>query len=153
MNKLIIVLWILFALYVLVFMSILADLWSGVRKAKKRNIARTSYGFRQTVRKLAKYYNALLALTIIDAMQITAIWYLDTYYKYEIPILPIITFIGAIGFALIEVKSIFEKAEDKDKAQYENVGRLIEKIIVKREDWEEVSKVIGDYMRTKEQKK
>lgn len=150
MEKIIVVLWILFMLYVFVFIAVLADLWSGVRKAKKLNIARTSYGFRQTVQKLARYYNTLLALTVIDCMQIASIWYLDTYYSYNIPIIPIVTILGAIGIALIEVKSIFEKAEDKAKKQYADVGKLLEQIVVKREDWESAMKVIGDYMKSKD---
>lgn len=114
MNKLIVVLWILFILYMLVFMAISADLWSGLRKAKKRGEARTSYGLRITIDKLSRYYNLLIILTIIDAMQISGIWYLNTYYNYAIPIFPIITFIGSLGLGFIELKSIYEKAEDKE---------------------------------------
>lgn len=150
MEKIIIVLWILFMLYVFVFIAILADLWSGVRKAKKLEIARTSYGFRQTVQKLARYYNALLALTVIDCMQIASVWYLDTYYSYNIPIIPIVTIFGAIGIALIEVKSIFEKAEDKAKKQYSDVGKLLEQMIIKREDWDAVMKLFSEYLKTKD---
>lgn len=36
MEKIIVVLWITFFIYVLVLLAILADLWSGVRKAKKK---------------------------------------------------------------------------------------------------------------------
>ena len=114
MNKLFVVLWILFILYMLVFMAISADLWSGLRKAKKRGEARTSYGLRRTIDKLSRYYNLLIILTIIDAMQISGVWYLNVYYNYAIPIFPIITFIGALGLGFIELKSIYEKAEDKE---------------------------------------
>lgn len=147
MEKIIIVLWILFAIYVLVLLAIMADLWSGVRKAKKKGIARTSYGFRRTVEKLAKYYNALLALTVIDCMQMAAIWYLETYYNYKIPMIPIVTLIGAIGIGAIEVKSIYEKAEDK--VQYEKLGRMAESIVLHKGDWTEMARAIGDYLNDK----
>lgn len=148
MEKIIIVLWILFAIYVLVLLAILADLWSGVRKAKKKGIARTSYGFRRTVEKLAKYYNALLALSVIDCMQMAAIWYLETYYNYKIPMIPIVTIGGAIGIAAIEVKSIYEKAEDK--VQYEKLGRMVESVMVNKGDWNEMLKAIGCYLNDKQ---
>lgn len=148
MEKIIIVLWILFAIYVLVLFAILADLWSGVRKAKKKGIARTSYGFRRTVEKLAKYYNALLALTVIDCMQMAAIWYLETYYNYKIPMIPIVTIGGAIGIAAIEVKSIYEKVEDK--VQYEKLGRMAESIMLNKGDWPEMARAIGNFLKDKQ---
>lgn len=35
MEKIVVTLWITFGIYVLVLLAILADLWSGVRKAKR----------------------------------------------------------------------------------------------------------------------
>jgi len=144
MERIFVVLWMTFGLYIMVLVMILTDLWSGVRKAKKKNIIRSSYGFRRTVDKVARYYNTLIALSVIDAMQMAGVWYLDKYYGYNIPLIPIITMLGAIGIGLIELKSIFEKAEDK--VQYERLGHLAGKIIANKEDLGEVAKVIVDYM-------
>ena len=77
------------------------DFWSGIRKAKKNNIVRSSYGFRRTVEKIKEYYNAMTALTIIDAMQVSVIWYLETYYQYSIPIVPFVSLRGAIGLSFV----------------------------------------------------
>lgn len=114
-DKLIVVLWILFSEYILVFLAMMADLWSGVRKAKQRGDRRTSYGYQRTVAKASRYYNMMIALTVIDAMQIVGVWYLSTFYNWTIPIFPIVTLIGAVGIGLIEIRSIYEKAEDKAK--------------------------------------
>ena len=38
MDKLVVTLWITFGLYLMVLFAIFADLWSGVRKAKKNSI-------------------------------------------------------------------------------------------------------------------
>ena len=89
MEKLIVLLIILFSLYILILFMIGLDFWSGIRKAKKNNIVRSSYGFRRTVEKIKEYYNAMTALTIIDAMQVSVIWYLETYYQYSIPMFPL----------------------------------------------------------------
>ena len=145
MEKIIVLIWILFALYILVFFMIGADFWSGIRKAKKNNIVRSSYGFRRTVEKIKEYYNAMIALTIIDAMQVTALWYLETYYKYEIPMFPFVTLVGAIGLCIIEIKSIYEKAEDKQR--FHEAGALITSIAKNRTDIEEISKSVAEYLK------
>lgn len=122
---------------------VFADLWSGVRKAKKRGTVRSSYGYKRTIDKIARYYNTMLALSAIDSMQMAGVWYLDKYYTYNIPLLPVITLIGAIGIGLIELKSIFEKAEDK--VEFESVARLAGRVITNK-DLGEVAKLIMEYM-------
>ena len=145
MEKIIVLIWILFALYILVFFMIGADFWSGIRKAKKNGIVRSSYGFRRTVEKIKEYYNAMIALTIIDAMQVTALWYLETYYKYEIPMFPFVTLVGAIGLCIIEIKSIYEKAEDKQR--FHEAGALLSSIAKHKTDIEEISKSVAAYLK------
>lgn len=148
MEKIIVSLWILFGIYVLVLLAILADLWSGVRKAKKNGIARTSYGFKRTVDKIARYYNVMLALTVVDAMQMASFWYLERYNDWNFPVFPFVTLIGAIGICLIEIKSIYEKAEDKIKI--DGVGDLAGKIIANKNDVSEIVKVVIEYLKKEE---
>lgn len=145
MEKLIALVIILFLLYILILFMIGLDFWSGIRKAKKNNIVRSSYGFRRTVEKIKEYYNAMTALTIIDAMQVSVIWYLETYYQYSIPMFPFITLLGAIGLSAIEVKSIYEKAEDKQR--FHEAGTLITSIAKNRTDIEEISKSVAEYLK------
>lgn len=149
LDELIVVAWMLFGIYMLVLFSVAADFWSGTRKAKKRGEMRSSYGFKRTIDKIARYFNALLALTVVDCMQMGSIWYLDSYYGYHAPIIPVITIIGAIGIGCIEIKSIYEKAEDKVK--FKSVGNLAGRIIQNKDDLLSISKAIVDYMKeTKE---
>lgn len=151
MEKIIVTLWITFGLYFLVIIAIIADLWSGVRKAKINGVARSSYGYRRTIDKISRYHNVLLALTVVDAMQMSSIWYLDTYYHYnKLPMFPFITLIGAIGLCLIEIKSIFEKTEDK--VRIENVTALAGKIITNKDDISEIVKAVVTYMKEPETK-
>jgi len=144
MKAMIIVIWIAFAMYALVFLAVMADLWSGVRKARILGKARTSYGLRRTVEKMVKYYNLLLILSIIDCMQIVCIWYLDTYYGFTIPLIPIITIVGAIGVGLIELKSIYEKADDKELRK---ITELTGSIISNKDDLKKVTASIIDYLK------
>ena len=149
MEKIIVTLWILFGIYILVGIMILADLWSGIRKAKRLGEARTSYGYRRTITKIAQYYNVLIALTIVDAMQMSAIWYLESFYEHKIPMFPFITLIGAILLCFIEIKSIYEKAENK--VRLDSAGQLVGKIITNKDDISEIVKSVVDYMNEKQQ--
>lgn len=151
MEKIVVTLWITFFIYVLVLLAILADLWSGVRKAKKNGVARSSYGFKRTIDKIARYYNVMLALSVIDAMQMASIWYLEKYYGYHWPIFPVVTMVGAIGICLIEIKSIYEKAEDK--VRIENVASMAGKIITNKDDISEIVKAVVEYLNSDETKK
>jgi len=144
MEKIIVSLWLLFGIYMLVLLAIAADLWSGVRKAKQNGIARSSYGFKRTIDKIAKYYNVLLALSVVDAMQMASVWYLEVYYSYHIIMFPFITFLGAVGICLIEIKSIYEKAEDK--VRIENVSVLAGKLITSKADISDIVKAVLEYL-------
>lgn len=148
MEKIFVTLWILFGIYLLVLFAILADLWSGVRKAKKNGIARSSYGFKRTIDKIARYYNVLLALTVVDAMQMASIWYLETYYQYHCPMFPFITLLGSIGIGLIEIKSIYEKAEDK--VRIDNVAALAGQVVAHKDNLDAIAKAVSEYMNKKE---
>lgn len=139
----------LFGEYILVFFAVLADLWSGVRKAKARGEARTSYGFKRTADKLSRYYNALFGLTITDCMQMVGCWYLKNYCDVGIPLFPIVTLVGAIGFGLIEIKSIYEKAEDKYKNETAYLGAMVAKIAENKTDPNAIAKAVFDYFNKK----
>ena len=60
-----------------VLLAIVADLWSGLRKARLAKIPRTSRALRRTVDKIARYFNTLLALTILDGMIIAGVIYMQ----------------------------------------------------------------------------
>lgn len=144
---------ILFVEYLLVLLAVFADLWSGVRKAKQRGEARTSYGFKRTVDKLCKYYNLMIALTILDCMQIVGIWYVDAYYGYHMPVFPIVTLVGAFCIGAIEVKSIYEKADDKVKDDYHQVAAMLAEIAKSRKDTDKLVDIVRHYMDNKNESK
>ena len=58
--------------YILVLLAVLADMVSGIRKARARGDATRSRALRRTVDKLARYYNVLIVLSVVDAMIIVA---------------------------------------------------------------------------------
>lgn len=127
-ERLLWILAIVVAEYFLVLAAAAADLASGLRKARRRGETTRSRALRRTVDKLARYYNVLIVLTVVDAMQITAAVFLRIVESYDVPTIPIFTLIGSLGMAFIEVKSIFEKGDDKEKQQLAELVSLLETI-------------------------
>lgn len=127
-ERLLWILAIVVAEYFLVLAAAAADLASGLRKARRRGETTRSRALRRTVDKLARYYNVLIVLTVVDAMQITAAVFLRTVESYDVPTIPIFTLIGSLGMAFIEVKSIFEKGDDKEKQQLAELVSILETI-------------------------
>lgn len=147
LNELFIVGWMLFGIYIEVFIMILADLWSGVRKARIRGEVRSSFMYKKTIDKIARYYNALIALTVIDAMQMGGVWYLDGYYGWSIPIFPVVTLLGALGISLVELKSIYEKADEKVKSDYKDVALLAAEIVKHKTNPTEIIEALDEYLK------
>ncbi len=106
LESIILALWVILAFYVSDLLLIFSDLWSGLRKAKQRGEMKSSYGLKKTVDKIARYFNMLFAITIIDCIQMAVIYILDNYYGYGIPMLPVLTALGSIFIGVIEVKKI-----------------------------------------------
>lgn len=154
LDELFVVAWMLFGILMTPLFFIAFDLWAGIRKAKQRNEKISSDGWKRTVNKVARYYNALLALVVVDGMQIAGVWYLDNYYGYHIPVFPFITLLGAFGVAAIEVKSIYEKAEEKERREMKQVATLAAEIAKHKVDPTEIAKAVVEYMNNgKEDKK
>ncbi len=96
-----------------VLVAVLADLFSGLRKARLRGERCTSSGLRRTVDKIGRYYLALFSMTVIDVMLIAALRQLGESGTPPFPPFPYLTTLGALALGLIELKSICERADEK----------------------------------------
>jgi hypothetical protein len=141
----------LVVMYLLILTVIFLDLWAGVRKAKIRGEFRSSFGFRKTVEKIGKYYNMIFVITVIDAMQMIAISQINLQINAHLPLIPILTFIGSIFVGFIELKSVYEKAEDKEKAEIAQTAKIVGKVIADISTQELASKV-AEYLKTNQPK-
>ncbi len=84
---------------------------------------------------------------VVDSMHMTCIWYLNSFHGYNLIFFPFITLLGSIGLSLIELKSIYEKAEDKQR--FHEAGALISAIAKKRTDIEEIERLVNEYLNQK----
>ncbi|MEN6619737.1 MAG: hypothetical protein ABFC28_09670 [Rikenellaceae bacterium] len=87
---------VLAVLYTCVLLSVIIDLFFGVRRAKRLKIARTSFGYRRTITKLTSYFGLMIMLSIADIV-------VSVVFD-----MPYFTVIGAIGIVFVEAKSVFE---------------------------------------------
>lgn len=120
---------ILALIYVLILVMVLLDLWSGIRKAKRRGEFTSSTGLRRTFEKLAKYYNFIIALTVTDLLQMGFLAYYNIENEASLPLLPVITAIGAMLIFIVETKSIYESADQKLKGQYQEAAKQLSDLL------------------------
>ena len=107
-------------LFVTIAMS--ADLLAGWRKAKERGEVRSSYGLRRTVNKAVMYYALMLFAFMFDCIGMF-------FYPH-----PYITLIATAFLIFIEGKSIFEKANEKDRRRFNDSANTLATILDNRND-------------------
>ena len=126
-------------LYIAVLLVIIADLISGCRKAKKDGFLRSSKGLRRTVKKVAEYYNLMFVISVIDCVQMVAIW----ESGLSIPRMPFFSFLATIFLCIIELKSMYERKTDKERAEIESMAKFLVKA-AKNKDTKEVVSLLNE---------
>jgi hypothetical protein len=112
---------VLAVLYACVFVSVLIDLFFGVKRAKRLKIVRTSFGYRRTITKLTGYFGLMLMLSIADIAA-------SVIFK-----MPYFTVIGAIGIVAVEAKSVFENLKQEDKS-VAKIQKALQKIFENKDE-------------------
>ena len=125
---------VLAVLYTCVFLSVLIDLFFGIRRAKRLKIVRTSFGYRRTITKLTSYFGLMIMLSIAD---IVASVVFD---------MPYFTVIGAIGIILVEAKSVFEHLRQETK-NVEDVQKMLFKLFENKEEIQALIKFLNSNKR------
>ena len=120
---------IMLLMYIAILALILADLWAGVRKAKKRGEYRTSDGYKRTIDKIARYYNMTFAMSLIDVVQVAIIFFLYYFYEVDIWMIPWFTLFATGYVAWVEGHSIWEPADIKEKKQQQDYTKALLAVI------------------------
>ena len=107
--------------------AVAADFVSGVIKSRRAGVPRTSRGYRRTFDKLLRYLTALASHSLVDAVILAAVACLRGTGGLSIPLLPVLTSVGALAMALIEAKSICERVEDK--GDFHRGADMVERLI------------------------
>ena len=148
--------WLLFVVVGMLFtplVFIALDYWAGIRKAKKRGERIRSDKMKRTVDKVARYYNAILAMVMLDLIQIGAFIFLWRFNGWNCYTFPIFTLIGVLFIAAIEVKSIMEPADEKESREMKEVTELAKAIAEHKSDPKEIAEAIAWYLNADKEKK
>lgn len=99
----------------------------------------------KTVEKIAKYFNLIFVVTAIDAVQMLTVWQINEQTGSRLPLIPILTVLGAMFIGFIELKSVYEKSEDKEKAKIADAAAALGSALKNRETQGIVAAVL-EYM-------
>jgi dipeptide/tripeptide permease len=135
----------------LVFIAL--DFWAGIRKAKKRHETIRSNKMKRTADKVARYYNVILAMLMLDIMQIGAFIFLWRFNGWELYTFPVFTLIAVMFVAAIEIKSIVEPADAKESREMKEVTELAKAIAEHRSDPKEIAEAIAEYLNASKESK
>jgi len=113
----------------LVLLSMLIDLYFGIKKSKALGEHTNSKGFRRSIEKFCYYYAMLVFALIFDA--IIPISY---YLEFPSSALPIITLFCASALIFTEAKSVREKGDDKARRRTDKTLKDMLNLLEKRED-------------------
>ncbi len=147
LHQLTAVVYIIAGLLVTPIMFVALDFWAGIRKARQRGEDLRSDKMQRTLAKLSRYYNAILAMLVVDAIQISAFIFLHVFNGWNLWTLPVFTLLG-VGFtAAVEIKSIFEPANAKEKKELKEVTELAAAIAEHKSNPQEIAQAIVEYLR------
>ena len=126
------------------------DYWAGIRKAKARGEKILSNKMKRTADKVARYYNCILAMMVLDVIQITAFVFLYLYNGWNAYTFPFFTLCAVLFVAAIEIKSIYEPADVKERKQMKEIAELAKAIADHKSDPAEIAEAIAEYLSKKE---
>lgn len=145
-EQIIVLTWIMVGLLFAPLLFIGLDLWAGIRKAKARGMKIRSDKLQRTINKISRYYNAVLAMVVLDAVQITGCVFLHIYNGWTLYTFPLFTLIGIGYVATVEIKSIYEPADAKEAKEQREVTALAKAIAEHRQDPKEIAEAVITYM-------
>lgn len=116
------IVWALFSL--LVFVAIGVDLVSGWRKATLRHEAHTSYALSRTITKILMYQGSMVITGCIDIV-LTVCRVAELLHMDVLQHLPVISGLMCIMLCLVEIKSVYEKAEDKSRRRIKETAEIL----------------------------
>lgn len=113
---------VLFA--VLVLGAAMIDLIIGVRKSKRAGNKFGSSPLKRSVTKLLIYFSTLVLAGFIDTAQMVMVHSWTFQHSATFPVLPFFSFVVTVLLLTVEIKSVLETSEQKDKARMLEIGKM-----------------------------
>lgn len=145
-EQLITMAFLVVGIMVVPLLLIFLDFWAGIRKARARKERIRSDKMKRTVQKVARYYNAILAMVLMDAVQIAGFVFLHIFNHWTLFTFPLFTLIAVLFIAAIEIKSICEPASEKERREVADVAELAKQIASHGTDATQLAHDIAEYL-------
>ncbi|MCQ2220006.1 MAG: phage holin family protein [Prevotella sp.] len=145
-EQLIVVLFMVVGMLITPLLFIALDFWAGIRKAKARKDKIRSDKMQRTIAKMSRYYNAILAMLVLDVVQIAGFVFLHVFNGWTLYTFPLFTLVSVIFVAAIEIKSILEPADAKESRELKEVSELAKAIVEHKQDPKEIAAAIASYL-------
>lgn len=152
LTTVIVCLCIMLLIYMTELGLVFCDLRAGIRKAKEKGIYRTSEGYRRTIDKIARYFNMTFALSLVDVVMLAIVFFLYYFYAVDIWMIPVFTMIAGGYVAFVEIKSIWEPADIKEKKLLKDYSMIVMKLLKEYGSIEKVTERIAEMAIQQEQK-
>lgn len=146
-EQLIVVLFMIVGMLITPSVFIALDFWAGIRKSRARGERLRSDKMQRTVRKLSRYYNYILAMLVLDVIQVAGFVFLHIYNGWSLVTFPLFTLISVLFVAAIEIKSILEPADQKESREMKDVSALAKAISESKSDPKVLAEAIASYLR------
>ena len=147
-NQFVAILFIVAGLLFTPLIFIALDFWAGIRKAKKRGDMIRSDKMKRTMDKVSRYYNAILAMLVVDLIQMSAFVFMYLYLGWaNAYTFPVFTMLATLFVAAVEIKSIYEPADAKEKQELKDVQALAVAIASHKDDVKEIAEAIAEYLK------
>lgn len=145
-QQLVVLLFIIAGMLFTPLIFIALDYWAGIRKAHKRGDKIRSDKMKRTIDKISRYYNAILAMLVLDCIQMSAFIFLYLFFQCTPYTFPLFTLIAILFVAFIEIKSIYEPADAKESKEMKDVTELAKAIAANKSEPKEIAEAIIKYM-------
>lgn len=108
----------------LVILAMAIDLIVGIRKSKRSGHEFASSPLKRTASKFLLYVSTLILASSIDIAQMIMVHSWVAQHHGSFPLLPVFSFAATALLLTVEIKSVLESAEAKEKARLLEVGKL-----------------------------
>ena len=85
-------------------------------------------------------------MVVLDVIQMSAFVFLHIYNAWSAYTFPLFTMIAVLFVAAIEIKSIVEPADAKERRELQEVTELAKAIAEHRSDPKEIAEAIAEYL-------
>ena len=123
--------------WIFILVAVMIDLIAGVWKAKTLGYLITSDGLKRTVNKMVYYYMLMFFASMMDIAACSAEWLT----------IPYISILFCLFILFIEAKSVFERANEKERKRLMNGAKDVTAILASKE---EIAKAIHEHLKQKE---